>query len=353
MGWENRPYYRESSGSSMPAPLHFLLFGSVPLFAVFGIRVRAHATLLVVAVLFLIFGFGPDYPWPYRFEVVGILAALVLFHEFGHCFAARWVGGDADEIVLYPLGGLAMTMSPRRPGATFVTVAGGPAVNAIVCIACFLGMLSIGVRQSWNPWSPVVFGHAVSPAAATAMLHLNLVFAISYYLLLFNLLPIYPLDGGQMLHAAMWPKLGWHQAMLWACKIGMIGAVPLAVLGIVTIERNGLLLTFIMASCFFTCLMQRRQLVAMGPIDYENEVDYSQSLREPKRRRRRPMSRRKINRLRREAAREATEAARIDAILAKVSEHGMRSLTYIERRILKKATERQRRRELELKRHEL
>jgi stage IV sporulation protein FB len=347
MGWENRPYYRESSGSSLPAPLHFLLFGSVPLFTVFGIRVRAHASLLLVAALYLIFGFSDEYPWPYRFEFVGILIGLVLFHEFGHCFAARSVGGDADEIVLYPLGGLASTMSPRRPGATFNTILGGPAVNAFICVACFAAMWGIGYRQSWNPWMPTYWGHAISPAAATVAIHLHLIFVISYYLLLFNLLPIYPLDGGQMLQAALWAKSSWHQSMLWACMVGMIGAVPLAVIGL--LRGGGLLLTFIMANCFFNCLMQRRQLIAMGPIDFEDQVDFSQSLHEPKQRRRRRMSRRKINSLRREAAREATEATRIDSILAKVSEHGMHSLTYIERRYLKKATERQRRRDVELK----
>jgi stage IV sporulation protein FB len=255
--------------------------------------------------------------------------------------------------VLYPLGGLATAMAPRRPWATFVTIAGGPAVNAAVCIACFIAMLAIGIRQSWDPWSPNYTGHPISPAALTAALHLNLVFATSYYLLLFNLLPIYPLDGGQILHTALWPKLGRHQSMLWTCMIGMIGAVPLAAWGLYKSGSGGFLLTIIMANCFFNCLIYRRQLIAMGPMDFEDEVDYSSSLHDPKPRRRRHMSRRKINRLRREAAREATEAARIDAILAKVSEHGMQSLTYAERRILKKATERQRRRELEIKQQEL
>jgi hypothetical protein len=208
-------------------------------------------------------------------------------------------------------------------------------------------MFALGFHQSWNPW------HFDLPRPGTTASHLNIVFGISYCLLLFNLLPIFPLDGGQMLQAAMWPKLGWHQSMLWTCMIGMIGAVPLVILGLFNIQGFGLLVILIMASCFFTCLMQRRQLIAMGPIDFEDEVDYSSSLHEPKPRRRRQMSRRKIKRLRREAAREANEAARIDAILAKVSEHGMQSLTYIERRILKKATERQRRRELEIKRQEL
>jgi membrane-associated protease RseP (regulator of RpoE activity) len=238
-------------------------------------------------------------------------------------------------------------MSPRKPGATFVTIAGGPLVNLVICIGCAVALEALNYHQSWNPLHP---GGLRWPP--NAVFHLHWVFLVSYYLLLFNLLPIYALDGGQILHTLLWPSLGWHQAMMWTCIVGMVGAVPVAIWGL--FFKGGLLLSFIMLQCFLQCLIRRRELVAMGPGEFEtDEIDYSQSLREPKPRRRKQMSRRKIARLRREAQREATEAARIDAILAKVSERGMNSLTYYERRILKKATERQRRRELEMKQQEL
>jgi Zn-dependent protease len=183
----------------MPAPLHFLLYGSVPLFTAFGIRVRAHASLLLIAALFLIFGID-KLPWQFNFEGVGILIAIILLHEFGHCIAARMVGGEADDILLTPLGGLASAMSPHRPGATFVTIAGGPAVNVIICVGCAAGLTVLGHAPSWNPWHPAWY------AWGTAAFHLNAVFTISYFLLLFNLLPIYALDGGQMLHTILWPS---------------------------------------------------------------------------------------------------------------------------------------------------
>src|SRR5437870_4230278 len=72
--------------------------------------------------------------------VMGLLFFSVLLHELGHCFAARRVGGDADEILLWPLGGLAACDVPHQPRAHFITAAGGPAVNLLICLICGLAL---------------------------------------------------------------------------------------------------------------------------------------------------------------------------------------------------------------------
>src|SRR2546423_14085770 len=134
MAFSDREYYRE--GRTGGNPFMWLLTGSVPLFTVFGIHVRAHASLIITIVLVLVFGLGPGFTWQDRVQSMGILFCIVLLHEFGHCFAARWVGGQADEIIMHPLGGLALTRPPHRPLPMFLTVAGGPAVNVIICLVC-------------------------------------------------------------------------------------------------------------------------------------------------------------------------------------------------------------------------
>src|SRR5262245_42263932 len=58
------------------------------------------------------------------------LFAIVTLHEFGHAFACRQVGGRAEQIVLWPLGGVAYVNAPPRPGATLWSIAAGPLVNA-------------------------------------------------------------------------------------------------------------------------------------------------------------------------------------------------------------------------------
>src|ERR1700733_6882186 len=132
MAWQDRPYYRDR-GTPSGNRLLWLLFGSVPLFTVFGIRVRAHASLVLYAILILAIP-STGFWWQDRVENVVLVFCIVLLHEFGHCFAARWLGGYADEILMHPLGGFAMAHPPRHPWPTFLTVAAGPGVNVLICL---------------------------------------------------------------------------------------------------------------------------------------------------------------------------------------------------------------------------
>src|SRR5947199_261288 len=115
MGFQDRSYYRDPR-SSARNPLMWLLTGSVPLFTAFGIRVRMHASMIILIVMEIIFAESKT-RWGTKNAVVAmtILFGSVLLHEFGHCFGARWVGGEADEILMWPLGGLAFTRPPHRP----------------------------------------------------------------------------------------------------------------------------------------------------------------------------------------------------------------------------------------------
>jgi hypothetical protein len=174
----------------------------------------------------------------------------------------------------------------------------------------------------------------------------NWIYQISYFLLIFNLLPIFPLDGGQMVQALLWPWVGYYKSMNWACITGMIGAVIVFALSLPTLS---LLLMCIAIFGFLQCLNMRRALLAMGPEESADMTDYSAAYDTfmPKRKR---VNRRAAKRAIKLAREERAEREHIDAILAKVSAHGMHSLTWLERRALRKATEHQRRRDMELSR---
>src|ERR1700735_997206 len=94
------------------------LSGSFRIFQVAGITVYLHWSWFVVA--FLAFQFRAN---KYEFQAWAVaeylaLFAIVLLHEFGHALACRQVGGRADRIMLWPLGGVAYVAPPARPGAT-------------------------------------------------------------------------------------------------------------------------------------------------------------------------------------------------------------------------------------------
>ena len=345
MAWQDRHYYRDPS-SGAGNPLMWLLTGSVHLFTVFGIRVRLHASLIVFTVLVLLLGLGRGTTLHDRAVSMAVLFGIVLLHEFGHCFAARWTGGSADEVMLTPLGGLAFTMARRRPWPTFVTVAGGPLVNVVICIVAGLALLAMGIYVPLNPYGFMSFRDAHAIAWWNVAYYVYWVYIVSYLLLLFNILPVFPLDGGQMLQAALWPRLGYYRSMMIALNVGLAGAVLMFLYALV--GAGGMLL-FISVWCFLTSYQLRAQMKAEGPWGFSDEdaIDYTASIYEPPRKPTR-RDRRAEKRAARLEQQERAERLRIDAILDKVSRHGMHSLSWWEKRSLKKATEHQRQRDLEL-----
>lgn len=355
MAWQDRHYYRDQGASSNP--LLWLLSGSIPLFTAFGIRVRMHVSLLLIGLIALVTsetksGIGLVN------TLTGwlILFGIILLHEFGHCFAARSVGGDADEILMWPLGGLAYANAPNRAWPQFVTAAGGPLVNVIICVLTALIELAINWRNPHLQWNPLPGSRGAIPWPFTVDYYLWWIFTISWALFVFNLIPALPLDGGRIFQALLWFKLGFYRATLIATVVGMCASVLMAIYGLTGINSWwGVLLICIAGSCFLYCYQQRTQVKAAGPWEFQDESgpDLSASLWSPdedKPRRSRKLSRRAVRKLRKQQQDEEAEQAQIDAILAKVSAHGMHSLTWSERRALRKATERQRRREVELSR---
>jgi Zn-dependent protease len=189
--------------------------GAIRLFKFRGIQVYLHFSWFIIAVYEFTQRVGA-----YRRPIWSALEylalfAIVLLHEFGHALACRQTGGNADQIVLWPLGGIAFVDPPRRPGAVLWSIAAGPLVNVIlfpILSLLLLLMHGAGVRES----NPDLY---------------NFVFMVGFingWLLVFNLLPVYPLDGGQILRALLWFPLGEIRSLQIASVIGLIGTIVLA-----------------------------------------------------------------------------------------------------------------------------
>lgn len=323
----------------------------------FGIDVRVHVAFVICAFVLLAMEMpkGADAGTvPITRTLVralggyAILFVIVLLHEFGHCFGARYTGGEADEILIWPLGGLAYTHPPHTPSAHMVTTAAGPSVNVIICAICSAIIVLGTGRLGAVPWNPL---HPMWPAVAgiiptEAQLWVMRVFGISYLLLLFNLLPIFPFDGGRLLQAYLWPRTGYGRSMELATATGMIGAIAVGIFGLF-IEESMLLL-MIAGFGYLTCWQTRRVLREQGAYGLSEagmgfgggEFDmHDDPERQPGFFERRRIRRAQAREARERRQREQIEQA-VEAILRKVSEQGVHSLTPRERRTLEEETKR-------------
>lgn len=145
------------------------------------------------------------------FEYVALFL-IVLMHELGHSLACRQTGGTADQIVLWPLGGVAYVNPPQRPGATLWSIAAGPLVNVALLPILFTAV-TMTRSMGWTSTMPDVY------QLLRAILWINV------SLLAFNILPIYPLDGGQILRSLLWFVLGRARSLMVATVLGLIGIV--------------------------------------------------------------------------------------------------------------------------------
>jgi|ERR1700722_167183 len=194
---------------------------SIHLFRCLGIDVFLHYSWFVVAIIQI--DYRRERYSTFLWCVYEYLAlfGIVLMHEFGHALACRTVGGKADQIVLWPLGGVAYVDPPPRPGATLWSLAAGPLVNLLLIPILSLFWL-LASHLNLDSSMPDCYEFV------RTLWWMNLV------LLCFNLLPIYPLDGGQILRSLLWFMVGRARSLMVASTIGLISVVALFVFAIRT-----------------------------------------------------------------------------------------------------------------------
>jgi Zn-dependent protease len=202
-----------------------LTAGSLPLFRIAGIQVYLHWSWLLVAYFEIGNRVNRYHSMTWNvIEYVSIFG-IVLLHEFGHALACRQVGGQANRIMLWPLGGVAFVQPPPRPGAVLWSIAAGPLVNVIlvpVTVIASVLAAGAGLANQSHDFVHYLFSLAV----------------INLGLLIFNLLPIYPLDGGQILQALLWFVIGQARSLMVSGIIGLAAAAGLILLALVWLQNT-------------------------------------------------------------------------------------------------------------------
>ncbi|MFO0876606.1 MAG: M50 family metallopeptidase [Gemmataceae bacterium] len=215
------------------------LRGSFRLFRAAGIDVYLHWSWFLIA-LILVTSRRPDgmeYQAP-AWKVAEFVSVFVfvLLHEFGHALACRSVGGKAETILLWPLGGVAFVAPPPRPGAFLWSIAAGPLVNFLLLIPTF-ALWSYASSQGWAQSQPDIYRF------------LGLATVMNAALFGFNILPIYPLDGGQMVQAFLWYGVGRYESLRIVSLFGMIvgGLLLLGSLVVLPLIEGWALITGLLA----------------------------------------------------------------------------------------------------------
>ena len=331
---------------------------SLPLFRAAGIDVRIHLLFLVFvawrvldAALPAASGASVRLGITYVLIEVVVVFTIVLLHEFGHSLTCRRWGGSSDEILMWPLGGLAYCAPPHAWKAHLATAIGGPAVNVLIlCITVPAVGLITGKWLGGALPNPFVLDPPSQIRDSYAFFVLFAFHWTSLILLLFNLIPLYPLDGGRITQALLWPRFGYAKAVRYSCRFGFVGAIGLLLVG--ALNQNMTLI----AIAFFggvTCVRTLQQLsYTEEMLGYEdsqgaaiaasarNEFPTEAPEESPAARSAREREEKKRAK---EAEAAAREAAEFDRILEKISASGIQSLSAAEKRVLERETERRRR----------
>ncbi len=192
----------------------------------FGIKVSIHwsFSLLIAYVVFIAIREGLD-TVQILMHILFILTLFVciVLHEFGHSLVAIRFGGKVKSITLLPIGGMAnITKMPEKPKEEFLVSLAGPAVN--ILIATVLGVYLINFQAV--PFEKLDFTHISSENFLVILMYANI------FIILFNLIPAFPMDGGRLFRSALSMRMNRIEATRIAKTIGQIFAIIFIIAGL-------------------------------------------------------------------------------------------------------------------------
>lgn len=216
--------------------------GSFKIFTWLGIPVFLHWTFGLIFLYILWHAQSAELSTLETVWLTGLFMALffcVLLHEFGHAIAAKKYSIPTRDIVLMPIGGVArLEKMPEKPIQEFVVALAGPAVNVIIALLLFFGMaftvegslLELFLTAINNDIGSELVTESGNFLSPTLHFLIKLAFT-NVALVIFNMIPAFPMDGGRVFRALLSMWLGRPRATKIAAWLGQIIALLLVVAG--------------------------------------------------------------------------------------------------------------------------
>ena len=197
------------------------MFKSIRVGQAFGIPIYIHWSFLLLPLIVVFEGQEDLSSSLWKIGLMLCLFLCVLLHELGHALSARRFGVETQDIILSVIGGVARLKNlPRKPIQELIIAAAGPAVNVVIAIILGIFLFLMGT---------MVFPDG---GRITGSNFLFWVFAANIVLVVFNLIPAFPMDGGRMLRAVLSMKIDRVKATKIAVYIGYVLAFVFAVIAI-------------------------------------------------------------------------------------------------------------------------
>lgn len=327
-----------------------------PLGQLCGIRIRVSFLIPVVMVAVM---------WRLNNVPFGLISGCILLlsllvHELAHLLVARATGGDGDDILLWPLGGL----SEYRAGALFRDQAqmlmAGPMANLVLAACCVYPLHASGqLSDVVNPLN----GFAMMPGISVEWAVWRMLFYANWILFLVNLVPVLPMDSGQLLRSYLSDRFAEVEARDLVIRLGLVLSLFGLLIGFVfDVSTVVTLSAFILILHLHESFRWQELPTSDMPYDpYENSDEYDEMEEDPgfmqsgddsdeddAITRANMLERWRANqeelRLRRESEAQRQEEEKVDEILQKLHRYGRKSLSPSELRLLKLASDRYRNR---------
>ncbi len=196
---------------------------SIKIGTIAGTAIRLHITFVLFLAWIAIASWtsgGPQAAWSSLAFMI-LLFACVVAHEFGHIFVARHFGITTPTVTLLPIGGVAqLERIPEKPSEEFLVAIAGPLVNVVIAVVLI-----------------VVFGasldaNSLAGVDKSTVSMVDRLAAVNLFLVVFNLIPAFPMDGGRVLRAILASRIGYVRATEIAASIGQAVAFGLGFLGL-------------------------------------------------------------------------------------------------------------------------